>query len=190
MNDPFEWAAPANSNEEQRRLFTQLKSKMSRNRGVLCFSKTWRSPVMWSHYADRHHGFCLGFDTQDQFLHNVQYLPRRVVLDWERFELDDKYAQRSMDLFVSTKFSHWRYEKEVRKFVVLNSENFDSPHHFQVFGKDLRLKEIIVGANCDIPRKDIENAIPGQGDDIVLRKARLAFRSFNVVEQRKKSLWK
>jgi hypothetical protein len=32
--------------------------------GVCCFTTDNRNPLMWSHYADGHKGFCLEFDTQ------------------------------------------------------------------------------------------------------------------------------
>ena len=33
------------------------------HKGVFSLSKTWRSPLMWSHYADEHRGICLEYDT-------------------------------------------------------------------------------------------------------------------------------
>jgi hypothetical protein len=32
-------------------------------KGVFSLSQTWRSPLMWSHYADEHRGICLEYDT-------------------------------------------------------------------------------------------------------------------------------
>ena len=32
-------------------------------RGVLCLAEDWNCPLMWSHYADRHRGLCIEYDT-------------------------------------------------------------------------------------------------------------------------------
>jgi hypothetical protein len=32
-------------------------------RGVCCFSRTYSSPVLWSHYGDNHQGLCIGYGT-------------------------------------------------------------------------------------------------------------------------------
>ena len=29
--------------------------------GVICFSAIWNHILMWSHYANSHQGFCIGF---------------------------------------------------------------------------------------------------------------------------------
>lgn len=42
-----------------------LQSHFNKNKGLLCFSDNWKSPVMWAHYAAKHHGICLGFDVPD-----------------------------------------------------------------------------------------------------------------------------
>lgn len=43
--------------------FEERKRTMLDSRGVCCFSETSDDILMWSHYADNHKGFCLGFKT-------------------------------------------------------------------------------------------------------------------------------
>src|SRR5690606_10306833 len=31
-------------------------------RGVCCFSASFSSPLLWSHYSDQHRGLCIGYD--------------------------------------------------------------------------------------------------------------------------------
>jgi len=45
--------------------------------GVMCFSSTWKNPVMWSHYADQHRGICLGFEVPDVYRKKIKYVARR-----------------------------------------------------------------------------------------------------------------
>ena len=47
----------------------------------LCsFSEINNSLLMWSHYAERHQGICLGFDVPDE-CSQVEYLPAVMVVD-------------------------------------------------------------------------------------------------------------
>ncbi len=62
MNDPFELMALEARTKDDRAFFKRLKVEMSASVGVLCFSKHWRNPVLWSHYADKHKGICFCFD--------------------------------------------------------------------------------------------------------------------------------
>jgi len=39
-----------------------LLTQQADNVGILCFTKEYDNPLMWSHYADGHRGFCIGYD--------------------------------------------------------------------------------------------------------------------------------
>lgn len=65
LNDPFEMLGMALRDLELRQAFRATKAKMAERAGLLCFSRHWRNPVQWSHYAERHQGLCLGFDIPD-----------------------------------------------------------------------------------------------------------------------------
>ena len=56
MNDPFELFPVSFKKEEDRQMFTQLREVINTDVGVLCFSRTWSNPVLWSHYDERHKG--------------------------------------------------------------------------------------------------------------------------------------
>lgn len=59
LNDPFELLGVELPNRALRRAFAAWKAKALREYGVLCFSRKWSNPVLWSHYADKHKGICL-----------------------------------------------------------------------------------------------------------------------------------
>lgn len=46
---------------DSRRLIELLKNQADRV-GILCFTKDYNHPLMWSHYSDGHRGFCIGYD--------------------------------------------------------------------------------------------------------------------------------
>jgi hypothetical protein len=61
LNDPFELLGAMQRDKHWRRIFRQAKTRIHNQDGVLCFSRSWRNPVLWSHYGDKHRGICLGF---------------------------------------------------------------------------------------------------------------------------------
>lgn len=187
LNDPFELLAYAALDPKIRQAFTKTKEDLAKDRGMLCFSLGWRNPVQWSHYADQHRGLCLGFDIPDGLLTKVSYLSRRPLPDMTTLGGTGAAAQDAMLKVLATKFSHWRYENEVRVFVGLTDST--GPFYFADFGPDLALKEVIVGARSDVSRAEIADALGGLAPSVTTRKARLAFRSFRIVEQKRRSLW-
>jgi hypothetical protein len=189
LNDPFEWLPVEASNLTFRQTFQAIKDQQANSIGMLCFSKTWRNPVQWSHYADRHRGICMGFDIPDGLLKEVSYLPSRLQFDLPRMQSDPAFAEDFMDQVISSKFRHWRYEQEMRSFVKLDPATALNDLYFIDFSADISLMEVIVGSTSPITRSQLSDALGNLAGDVQCRKARLAFKSFRVVEQRKVSLW-
>jgi hypothetical protein len=189
LNDPFELLAASCETRQDREAWNGLKSDCDKKFGMLCFSRNWSNPVQWSHYADRHHGICLGFDVPKQLLQPVTYVRQR--LSWDRSSVlnDQEVGERFLEATLSTKFLHWRYEQEMRLFVRLDHSTEQDGFYFYDFSSDLVLAEVVVGSLSTLSRQDLSDAFGEASDTIVCRKARLAFRSFKVVEQRKASLW-
>jgi hypothetical protein len=65
LNDPFELFSVNLADPILRAAFQEAKEQFAQHSGLVCFSRDWRNPVLWSHYAGRHTGFCLGFDIRD-----------------------------------------------------------------------------------------------------------------------------
>jgi len=78
LNDPFEFLGVELSDPALRRGLQVDKSRLSQDNGLLCFTKSWHNPVLWSHYADKHRGLCLGFDMPDEYLCQVSYVNSRL----------------------------------------------------------------------------------------------------------------
>lgn len=127
----------------------QLLSEMQKNGGVCCFSSTWKDPLLWSHYAKGHRGFCLEFDTQFfpfSRARKVGYSKNFPEINpcriWElKPTMDDFMAT------ISTKHLSWDYEEEWRVFYVQGGTAF--PYGIDaltavLFGSEMPEKE------CDI----------------------------------------
>ena len=77
LNDPFELFSPCFADSDTRLTWRNIAFEIADTLGIICFSKDWHNPVQWSHYADRHRGFCMGFDIPDELLNHVQYKAKR-----------------------------------------------------------------------------------------------------------------
>ena len=104
LNDPFEFLGVDLADRVFREAVEKTKKSLSFTKGLLCFSMNWQNPVMWSHYADKHKGLCLGFDMPDYLLKKVNYVQSRFP---KEKELDEDFMLK----LLFTKFIHWGYEE-------------------------------------------------------------------------------
>jgi hypothetical protein len=89
-----------------------------------------------------------------------------------------------------TKYSHWRYEREVRVFVSLDDKDRDAEgRYFESFSPDLALVDVIIGARSTVSRDQVNQALGSLSGQVAAFKARLAFKSFRVVRNKNESLW-
>jgi hypothetical protein len=80
-----------------------------------------------------------------------------------------------------TKFRHWEYENEVRRFVALRDAEQDGPLSFWPFDERMQLREVILGHLCAASELEpIRHLVANAQVDAVVSKARLSFGSFKV----------
>jgi len=189
LNDPFELEI-ASPDPIVRRAFRQTKAQLNGWAGLLCFSRDWRNPVQWAHYGDRHRGLCLGFDIPDPLLTTVVYRSRLLKADMVAMNGADDRQWEFYKKVLSTKYTHWKYENEVRLFIRLDDEDAQAKNlYFKSFDSEMALKEVIVGHRSELPRKDLIDAIGENAASVRLRRGRLAFNSYRVVTQSNPTLW-
>jgi hypothetical protein len=175
LNDPFELWAVAQRSRGVRADLNRWKITMSRRYGVLCFCRSWHSPLLWGHYADKHRGMVLGFDVRDDLLRQMDYIKRRPLFT----TFSDAMAEK----LLFTKFAAWQYEEEWRLCTRLEDRDPATQLFFADFGKDLTLREVIVGPLCKESKATIERALRKYAGVSVIR-ARLAFGTFRVVKNK------
>jgi hypothetical protein len=120
-DDPL---SPETEDYTRRLLASEIRSELDGelgNAGVLSLSATWRSALMWSHYADEHRGICIEYDTSDQQhprLAPVSYRSPRAIRTsdiWLWKVRDDNEAKlRVMKTYFFAKSPEWKYEREWR----------------------------------------------------------------------------
>jgi len=131
---------------------------------------------MWSHYAKRHRGVALGFDIDKAKIKRVSYVKKRPVVRIVNLKLAHQ--------LLSTKYIDWRYEREVRVFTDLKDKDSESGLYFVDFNNDCVLREVIVGPLSSVTAKDLREALGEHRRRVTLTKARLAFKSVNVVKNK------
>jgi hypothetical protein len=175
LNDPFELWCVAQGDKRLRQPLRMFKQDMGESYGLICFSKRWHNPLLWSHYADRHRGICLGFDVDKRCLKSISYLRKRQ-------NLQISPTKESIQQLLFTKFHDWQYEQERRGWFRLDER--DGDNYFYPFDHRIQLREVIAGPLCDTTEEEIDTALKGYSNDVLVTKARLAFRTFQVVAKR------
>jgi len=189
VNDPFE-LVPSSRDRIVRQRFRIWREQFDQVYGMLCFSRSWRNPVQWSHYAAKHTGLCLGFDIPANLLTKVRYSSTRLQACVDVIEGGGPKAQKEMLKVLSTKYAHWRYESEMRLFTRLNDRDPDTGLYFADFSRPTSLREVIVGPLSTVTRDELHDALGTLGRRVEVYKARLAFRTYTVTKQLNHALWK
>lgn len=116
-------------------LIDQVNSHI-RSARVCCFSTARKNQLMWAHYSAKHEGICIGFDTAiiaretNCQMQGVDYMAKhplssknkiRGILDELQFRDGLNLANDQQAVFeaiagrlLCSKYSFWRYEREVR----------------------------------------------------------------------------
>lgn len=189
LNDPYEFI-PLMGDRALRIRMRERKRLAGAEYGIICFTTDWTHPMMWSHYADRHRGVCLGFDIVNaRPIIPIEYTPNLLaVKDFKVKKIDDINTLDYMRTWF-VKYEAWAYEAEARMVFQLSQEEEENGLYFHRFEPALRLSEVVVGPESEITRHQVETAI-GDLQNVELTKARLAFQRFAVVKQHEESMWK
>jgi hypothetical protein len=78
LNDPFELHAVDLQDRQYRNEFIAFKQHMSERIGILRFSKSWKSPLLWSHYANRHKGVASRMRSSRQYYSSNKIQKKKI----------------------------------------------------------------------------------------------------------------
>lgn len=181
LNDPYELLALELADKPRRRIYRRFLRDWARQFGMICFSNGWHNPVLWSHYADKHRGICLGFEVPTNCLLKVKYTADRLA---NKINTDLRYGgldEGDIQEILSTKFKSWEYEDESRNFLMLEARDPKTGLYFKEFGNGLRLREVILGPRCKVTKAHILEKSRSLDPKVRVLKARLAFTRFGIV---------
>lgn len=80
---------------------------------VSCFSANPGNVTMWAHYADSHKGACLTFNAMELIKRFRSIYPVEYVNDFPKVSFIKNHNE-AVNRIISTKSTHWAYEKEYR----------------------------------------------------------------------------
>jgi Protein of unknown function (DUF2971) len=188
LNDPFELLCGSLGDTLTRRLLKALKDHWTRELGIVCFSPTWKSPLMWAHYADAHTGVCLGIDVlEEEMIREVVYEPERLRDLFDATKPRAGATQATMFKVLTTKYAQWSYEEERRVFANLKDRDPVTGHYYVDFDSKVMLREVIVGARCPRSVGALAKLVKASGKvlkPVTVLKARPAFSTFTMVRQK------
>jgi hypothetical protein len=151
-----------------------LKSSLPdviQEQGICCFSQTHKNILMWSHYADKHSGLCIGFDP----LKSMETFPLLHVKYEQDFKPIDYFSDKSDALLnmLITKSKDWINEDEMR---ILKDFNGRLP-----FKKEC-VQQIIFGCKTkDSDKQIIIDLIKSNGyKNVMFRQAKMNETSFSL----------
>lgn len=117
--------------------------------GVLSLAKNFDCPLMWSHYADQHKGFCIGYDVSVDHVEDIspinyegkRFITTQLVHDmlFGSTENIKRAAKKEIDkVILLSKAPAWKYEHEYR--VIRKQGLQDSPFRLSDVTFGLRFK--------------------------------------------------
>lgn len=170
---------------------------------ICCFSELRDNILMWSHYASKHYGFCVGFksiyekgNNYFEMAENVGHFnnSNKALLNEVQYHFDSpniinpvKSKIYSVESFQLTKSKSWKYEREYRILIrsksFNNSDNKYSKLNFK-FKKEI-LNEVIFGIKMEYEdMKMISNIITtnyiNNGINVKLYKAKIKRLSYGL----------
>lgn len=120
LNDPFEFLPPiefyngliehykdSDSEWANNLTYEELAKSFFLFHGVISFTETRSNLLMWSHYADKHSGLVIEFDTNNKFFENAKRVRYNNVRP-PQINSDD------IEELFFIKSDEWIYEKEFR----------------------------------------------------------------------------
>src|SRR5260370_7015469 len=85
--------------------FKRQTADFTRIQGLICFSSSWKDPVIWAHYSDKHKGLCLGFEIPKRLGRKVRNVKKRLAFP--------EHQVLSSEPLLFINYVNWFYVKEV-----------------------------------------------------------------------------
>lgn len=179
-NDPFEFEGYDVDDPRVRHEIRKIKAEINSELALLCFSKDWKSPALWAHYASNHKGICLGFWAKPEKLLDVTYCKDRIDGGFDGGPV--VLSPEMKELLFTVKADVWKYEGEIRRRVPLHeTQKMEDGKHVFPFDDTLKLSEIILGEKCTKTPEEIRALVSKKYGRVPVYQARSAWKSFNMV---------
>lgn len=177
-----EYDAPIEENESWL-LINAIERELHRwyERGVCCFSTSYSSPLLWSHYGDQHKGLCIGYTTERNpppQLKKVVYGGNRAINSstlCDAFLRESEAAAADVDRDVLLRKARgWKYEAEWR---LIGQQGLHS--------SPLLLTEVTFGLRCaPSVMHSVIQALDGRDNEVAFYEMHSVRNSFALRRRR------
>lgn len=108
----------------RRTIITQFLNEMR----LSCFSSKNDSLLMWGHYADKHNGICIAYNTHDPIFSSMEQVTYTDRMPKIKIENEEDYLEKNLIKqfikAISNKHKGWEYEDEYRIFDITGTGKF------------------------------------------------------------------
>jgi len=166
-------------NSEFKKMFDEIK----RTIWVTCFSVCPNDFLMWSHYAESHKGFCIGFDPNYFYL---KYNQKIFKVTYDKFKQYDFFenSQKAIQKWVTMKGPIWKDEHEYRLFFPKTKSNFINENGLLHFNENL-IKSVSIGCKNNCKDELFKKSLERLGyENVDFIKYKLMEDSFNIESDR------
>jgi hypothetical protein len=181
LNDPFELLARAATDFGARWDLEHQKKELDENLGLLCFSEDWTDPFS-GRTTIKASGHLPRLDVKEGLAQKVTYRHDRISKD----EIP-KTPCELLQMLLYTKFESWKYEAEWRVLKKLAYLTPEGSLHFCLLDGDIRLREVILGAECTTSCLRMRELVPNFHRDVNVIQGMLDFGDFKIVPDEKPS---
>jgi hypothetical protein len=183
LNDPFEYLSLDVSERRVRAWATNFRKIASDGSGIISFSRNWKQPLLWAHYADSHRGIALGFDVPDHLMLAMVYIENRIRPPFDVDQFPDK-RKDLVERMLRSKHAEWQYEDEVRLHRKLENCIVECGNYFAPFNRVTVLKEVILGARYESANLNCLQNDLSTKEGVRFLTARAEFGGFHMTKQR------
>ncbi|WP_323901861.1 DUF2971 domain-containing protein [Aeromonas hydrophila] len=188
----FQHLSPAKRYQERNKMYARLKNSVKSGRlydsvlrsiGVLSLSRVCNDILMWSHYAENHKGFVVGFEHKDFDKLNFEgespcMLPQKVLYNSNRPIFDFSKSSEIINCLL-VKSPQWEYEQEERAFTSIQGPGIHK------YDRQKLLHCVIAGAkiepvNLSLLKDAVKKASDELGREIKFKQAKLSNKSFEI----------
>lgn len=154
--------------------YEKYVESVKRNFGIFSLTTKCSNLLMWSHYANSHKGFCIGFNTEKLFNLVRGTIGTVVYDDVMPFAPMFDNGLEGITKLLNTKSNDWKYEDEYRMIKSL------SANKTFIFEENI-IDEIILGLNMNEKSKnEIKEIVDTKLSDIKLFEATKDLNEFKL----------
>lgn len=155
FNDPFEFKLAKSDDENINKAVNAVYKYQKESYRVVCLTAKDNNLILWSHYAKKHTGILIKFNTELITVNGVKLSERleKVIYSNDMIKIPDNFSTLGRDaqqeiIFKNTyrKFTDWIYEEEYR--AIVDFDHAENKRYIELAPESIL--EVVLGMNCDL----------------------------------------